>query len=249
MILLGRYGDRTAARVGRGVGAALGSWRDHRLAFVPSTPLLVPVVASGARAELDGLRAACDVAVRRALAARRSASSCSARGADARARLRHWVVGAGSGSTLDVPLDPALHGVASLPLSSRSAPGCSAASAGPATAPPSSSPPTPTWPARRGGAPLAADSTPHRVCSSSPTDRRRAPRRHPRRCTRCRSLRPRGRWALAAGDPAAAGRPRPRPRRAVSSAGWPAWHVAACAARVSAYAAELHADEAPTASG
>ena len=37
------------------------------VAFVPSTPLLIPAVASGAAPELDAVRAACLLAVRRGL--------------------------------------------------------------------------------------------------------------------------------------------------------------------------------------
>jgi len=85
-------------------------------AFVPSTPMLAPEVASGAAGELDDVRAASLEALGRVLA----------RGAD-----RVVVVGAGSvmrahthgtgslrgfGVALDVPLDPASPGGAALPL-------------------------------------------------------------------------------------------------------------------------------------
>ncbi len=88
------------------------------LAFCPHPPLLVPEVAAGAAAELDGLRAACDAALAAALASDPELlvvlGGASAEGAppgDAVGRLHPY------GLDLDVPLSPGLHGTAVLPLS------------------------------------------------------------------------------------------------------------------------------------
>lgn len=86
-------------------------------AFVPSTPLLVPAVASGAASELDAVRDAAIDAVRRVLSlgAERvvviGAGSQMGTHADGVGSLR------GFGVDVDVPLDPASPGGAALPLS------------------------------------------------------------------------------------------------------------------------------------
>lgn len=216
------------------------------LAFVPSTPLLVPAVASGSAAELDGLRAACDIAVRRALGD--APQRVVVLGAGAQTRE----LGSGTGSLrgfgieLDVPLDPALHGVASLPLSLT----IGAWLLGRAG-----------WPGDRAAieldaaadldeldevaAPLAADSTRTALLvvadgSASRTDKAPASL-HPDAEAFDREVAD----ALGSGDPALLAAVDRERAAVVSSAGWPAWHVAARAAEGTAYAAELHADEAP----
>lgn len=91
------------------------------LAFCPNPPLLVPEVASGAAAELDGLRAACDEAVTAVLATGPDrvvllggGDRSGALPVDAVGSLRAY------GVALDVPLTPGAGGgggVAALPLS------------------------------------------------------------------------------------------------------------------------------------
>ena len=217
------------------------------LAFVPSTPLLVPAVASGAAAELDGLRAACDVAVRRALGD--APQRVVVLGAGAQTRE----LGSGTGSLrgfgieLDVPLDPALHGVASLPLSLTIGawllgrvgwPGDRAAIEL-ASARRSRR-------ARRGGRPagrrLHARTALLVVADGSASRTEKAPASlHPDAEAFDREVAD----ALGSGDPALLAAVDRERAAVVSSAGWPAWHVAARAAEGTAYAAELHADEAP----
>jgi hypothetical protein len=76
-------------------------------AFAPHPPLIVPEVAAGAAAELAGLRAACDQAVRRLLAARPDRVVVVGAGATA----ARWAGGdsgslAGYGVPVSVPLGP-----------------------------------------------------------------------------------------------------------------------------------------------
>jgi len=88
-------------------------------AFCPHPPLIVPEVAAGAAAELDGLRAACDLAVARMLAARPVLVVVVGAGPVA----ARWTAGAagtlaGYGVDVTVPLDgQAGHGGTGLPLS------------------------------------------------------------------------------------------------------------------------------------
>jgi len=86
-------------------------------AFVPSTPLLVPGVASGAASELDGVRDAAIDAVRRVLA--QGAERVVLIGAGTQMRMHESGSGSlrGFGVDVDVPLDPASPGGAALPLS------------------------------------------------------------------------------------------------------------------------------------
>jgi hypothetical protein len=216
------------------------------LAFVPSTPLLVPAVAAGAAAELDGLRAACDLAVRRALSGAPARVVLVGAGSETRE------LGSGTGSLhgigveLEVPLDPALRGVASLPLSLT----LGAWLLGRVG-----------WPGDRAAIELAADAEQAEldevaaalagdtvrtallvVADGSASRTEKAPASlHPDAEAFDRAVAD----ALAGGDPALLAAIDRDRAAAVSSAGWPAWHVAACAAAGSAYDAELHADEAP----
>ena len=88
-------------------------------AFCPHPPLIVPEVAAGAAAELDGLRAACDLAVAWMLAARPVLVVVVGAGPVA----ARWTAGAagtlaGYGVDVTVPLDgQAGHGGTGLPLS------------------------------------------------------------------------------------------------------------------------------------
>jgi hypothetical protein len=86
-------------------------------AFVPSTPMLVPAVASGAAAELDTVRDAAIDAVRRVLA--RGAERVVLIGAGSQMRTHETGSGSlrGFGVDVDIPLDPASPGGAALPLS------------------------------------------------------------------------------------------------------------------------------------
>ncbi len=86
------------------------------VAFVPSTPMLVPVVASGAASELDGLRAACDEAIRAACAL--APERVVVLGAGATTELHRAGTGSlrGFGVGLDVALDPASPSAQRLPL-------------------------------------------------------------------------------------------------------------------------------------
>jgi hypothetical protein len=85
-------------------------------AFVPSTPLLVPAVASGAAAELDDVRDASLTALRRVLGS--GAERVVVVGAGAVIRTHFSGTGSlrGFGVDLDVPLDPAAPGGERLPL-------------------------------------------------------------------------------------------------------------------------------------
>ena len=87
------------------------------VAFVPSTPMLVPAVASGAAAELDTVRDAAIDAVRRVLA--RGAERVVLIGAGSQMRTHETGSGSlrGFGVDVDIPLDPASPGGAALPLS------------------------------------------------------------------------------------------------------------------------------------
>jgi hypothetical protein len=216
------------------------------LAFVPSTPLLVPAVAAGAAGELDGLRSACDLAVRRALSGAPARVVLVGAGAETRE------LGSGTGSLhgigveLEVPLDPALRGVASLPLSLTLGAWLLARIG---------------WPGDRAAIEVAADAEQAEldemaaalagdtvrtallvVADGSASRTEKAPASmHPDAGAFDRAVAD----ALAAGDPALLAAIDRDRAAAVSSAGWPAWHVAACAAAGSAYDAELHADEAP----
>ena len=85
-------------------------------AFVPSTPMLVPDVASGAAAELDEVRDAAIDAVRRVLAG--GAERVVVIGAGSTMRTHESGTGTmrGFGVDLAVPLDPASPGGPALPL-------------------------------------------------------------------------------------------------------------------------------------
>jgi hypothetical protein len=216
------------------------------VAFVPSTPLLVPAVASGAAPELDGLRAACDAAVRRSLTWAPQRVVLLGAGRETRE------LGSGTGSLrgfgvdVEVPLDPALRGVARLPLSLT----VGAWLLGRAG-----------WPGERAAleldaeastteldevaAELAADDVPTAlvvVADGSAARTEKAPASlHPDAAAFDADVAA----ALSSGDPARLAALDRGRAAAVSSAGWPAWHVAACATAGSAYAGELHADEAP----
>jgi len=77
-------------------------------AFVPSTPLLVPAVASGAAGELDDVRDATLAALRRALAAGAERVVVIGSGHVIRTRVHGLGTLRGFGVGLDVPLDPAV---------------------------------------------------------------------------------------------------------------------------------------------
>ena len=216
------------------------------LAFVPSTPLLVPAAASGAAAELDGLRAACDAAVRRALDGAPERVVLLGAGRETRE------LGSGTGSLrgfgveVDVPLDSALRGVASLPLS-LTVGAWLLAQVG--------------WPGERAALELAADAPADEldavaaelaadtartvllvVADGSAARTEKAPASlHPDAAAFDQQVAA----ALASGDPAQLAAVDRDRAAAVTSAGWPAWHVAARAVAGTAYAAQLHADEAP----
>lgn len=85
-------------------------------AFVPSTPLLVPVVASGAAAELDDVRGASLEALRAAIA--QGAERVVVVGAGHEMRTHASGLGSmrGFGVDVDVPLDPAAPAGPRLPL-------------------------------------------------------------------------------------------------------------------------------------
>ena len=85
-------------------------------AFVPSAPLLVPAVASGAAAELDDLRAACLDAVRRALASAPQRVVILGAGPRTESYAAGTASFRGFGVAYDVPLDPAAPGGKPLPL-------------------------------------------------------------------------------------------------------------------------------------
>jgi len=77
------------------------------VAFVPSTPMLVPAVAAGAAPELDGVRAACDLALRRAVGSGAERVVVVGAGRRTRELRRGFGSFAGFGVDLQVPLDPA----------------------------------------------------------------------------------------------------------------------------------------------
>lgn len=85
-------------------------------AFVPSAPLLVPAVASGAAAELDDVRAAALDAVRRALAGAPQRVVILGAGPTGRTYVNGTASFRGFGVAYDVPLDPASPGGDALPL-------------------------------------------------------------------------------------------------------------------------------------
>ncbi|MFC6237987.1 hypothetical protein [Longivirga aurantiaca] len=85
-------------------------------AFVPSAPMLVPVVAQGAAADLDDIRAASLDAVRRALAAPAQRVVIVGAGTATRTHSAGTASFRGFGVPYDVPLDPAAPGGDPLPL-------------------------------------------------------------------------------------------------------------------------------------
>ena len=215
-------------------------------AFVPSTPLLIPVVAAGAAHELDGLRAACDLAVRRALGDAPERVVILGAGRETRELGSGTGTVRGLGVPLDVPLDPAQHGVATLPLALTIG-AWLLAQVG--------------WPGDRAAveldaeadvaaleeiaAPLAADTARTAllvVADGSAARSAKAPASlHPDAARFDAQVAA----ALASGDPAQLAALDRARAAAVSSTGWPAWRTAALVTGASAYDAQLHADEAP----
>ena len=219
------------------------------LAFVPSTPLLVPEAGRAAASELDDVRAASRVAVVRALST---------------APERVVVVGAGSvtrevraglgtlrgfGIAYDVPLDPASPSLEQLPLSltigawllaTQGWPGERAAleldpGAGRATL--ASVATALAGEASRSALLVVADGSAARTAKAPAALHPDAAAFDADVAAALRGGRPHDLTALDA-DRA----------RAVTAGGWPAWFVAATAAGISAdgtWDAVLHADEAP----
>ncbi|MDA8434855.1 MAG: hypothetical protein M0Z98_02585 [Actinomycetales bacterium] len=218
-------------------------------AFVPSTPMLVPAVASGAAAELADVRDASLAAVRRVLAS--GAERVVVLGAGREVRTHFSGTGSlrGLGVDLDVPLDPAAPGGEPLPLALTIG-AWLLAQAG--------------WPGDRaaleldpgaGSATIAsvatalANQTPRSallvVADGSAARSERAPA----------SLHPDAEAfdadvaaALASGHPHRLAEVDRDRAAAVSAQGWPAWHAAAVALAVgqdAPYDAEVLADVAP----
>ena len=218
-------------------------------AFVPSTPMLVPAVASGAAAELDDVRGAALDAVRRVLGT--GAGRVVVVGAGRAIRTHTSGTGSlrGFGVDVDVPLDPAAPGVEPLPLALTGG-AWLLAQVG--------------WPGDRAALeldPRASTATLASVATSLGNETTRsvllvvADGSAARSEKAPASLHPDAApfdadvaAALASGHPhllAAIDRER---ATAVSAQGWPAWHVAAVATAVghdAPYDAEVLADVAP----
>jgi hypothetical protein len=215
-------------------------------AFVPSTPLLVPAVASGAAPELDVVR-------RAALEATRSALACAPErvvvlGAGGRDATHATATGTfrGFGVDLEVPLDPAAPaapGAPALPLSLSIGawllaqvgwPGERAA----LELDPQGDPTTP-------GKALAAEDRRTAllvVADGSAARTEKAPASlHPDAAAFDAAVAD----ALRTGDPARLAALDRDHAAEVSSSGWPAWAAAAAALGPGSYDAALLADEAP----
>jgi len=220
------------------------------LAFVPSTPLLVPAVAAGAAYELDDLRASCVTALRRAIGAGVERIVIVGAGRQVLEHLAGVGSFAGFGVDLDVPLDPAQPAAGErLPLSLGIGAWLLAQVA---------------WPGERAAlevdacadrATLAAVATalaaePSRtallvVADGSAARSERAPASlHPDAASFDADVTA----ALASGLPSRLAAIDGDRAASVASAGWPAWHVAGIAAAVAhdgAWDAEVHAEVAP----
>jgi hypothetical protein len=212
-------------------------------AFVPSTPLLVPAVASGAADELDVVRRASLEATRSALAS--APERVVVVGAGGRDATHATGTGTfrGFGVDLDVPLDPATLAGPALPLplsigawllAQVGWPGERAA----LELDPQGDPTTP-------GKALAAEDRRTAllvVADGSAARTEKAPASlHPDAAAFDAAVAD----ALRTGDPARlAGLDRDRAAE-VASSGWPAWSAAAAALGSATYDATLLADEAP----
>lgn len=214
-------------------------------AFVPSAPLLVPAVASGAAAELDDLRAACLDAVRRALATPAQRVVVVGAGPATRAVPTGTATFRGFGVAYDVPLDPASPGGEPLPLA-LSVGAWLLAQAG--------------WPGERVAQAVATDADDEAldvvgaglsagvptallvVADGSAARSEKAPAHlHPG----AEAFDTAVAAALSLGDPAVLAAIDAGVAREVAAAGRPAWRCAAAALAGATYDAVLLADEAP----
>jgi hypothetical protein len=212
-------------------------------AFVPSTPLLVPAVASGAADELDVVRRASFEATRSALA------SAPERVVVLGAGRRDTTHGTGTGTfhgfgvDLAVPLDPAAPESPALPLS-LSIGAWLLAQVG--------------WPGDRAAVELDPDADPATAGKALAAEDRRtallvvADGSAARTEKAPASLHPDAERfdtavadALRGGDPARLAALDRDLAAEVSSAGWPAWSAASAALGSATYDATLLADEAP----
>jgi hypothetical protein len=214
-------------------------------AFVPSAPVLVPAVASGAAAELDGLRAACLDAVRRALATPAQRVVILGAGPSTSATSTGTATFRGFGVAYDVPLDPAAPGGEPLPLALSVGAWLLAQSG---------------WPGERLAQSVAADADDAAldlvgaglsagvptallvVADGSAARSEKAPA-HLHRGAEAFDTAVAA--ALSLGDPAVLAAIDADVAREVSAAGRPAWRCAAAALAGSSYDAVLLADEAP----
>ncbi|MGD9955247.1 MAG: hypothetical protein AB7O74_04620 [Candidatus Nanopelagicales bacterium] len=214
-------------------------------AFVPSAPLLVPAVASGAAAELDDLRAACLDAVRRALATPAQRVVILGAGPTTAAASTGTATFRGFGVAYDVPLDPASSGGEPLPLALSVGAWLLAQSG---------------WPGERLAQAVAADADDDAldvvgaglsagvptallvVADGSAARSEKAPAHlHPG----AEAFDTAVAAALSLGDPAVLAAIDASVAGEVSAAGRPAWRCAAAALAGSTYDAALLADEAP----
>lgn len=215
-------------------------------AFVPSAPVLLPAVASGAAAELDDLRAAALDAVRRALAGAPQRVVILGAGPASRTYSAGTATFRGFGVDYDVPLDPAAPGGEPLPLA-LSVGAWLLAQTG--------------WPGERlavavdaeaddvaldaAGAALRDDDVPTAlvvVADGSAARSEKAPAHlHPG----AEAFDTAVAAALSLGDPAVLAAIDASVAGEVSAAGRPAWRCAAAALAGSTYDAALLADEAP----
>lgn len=213
-------------------------------AFVPSTPLLVPAVASGAAAELDDLRRACTAALSAACAAAPEQVVVVGAGRHDAVHVTGTGTFRGFGVDLDVPLDPAHPHASELPLA-LSVGAWLLAQVG--------------WPGdrraleldpagdpRSAGADLALASTRRTallvVADGSAARTEKAPAgHHPGSAAFDAAVAA----ALRSGDPATLASIDRALASEVSSGGWPAWAAAAAALDQAEYDAELLAEDAP----